>query len=410
MMTAVTDPERLELIADEAVPALTVILGDELPDLLNVALAPAGARCESARVSQIRYVPSKSVTAQCEAKVKWDTGATTTETLVAMSGIQVPDHIPLVEADGVSVAVWRYPNDPFLPGLAAGADPERVRNLLARLGAPADKVRLRRRAYRPGRRAVIEAMTPRARIFLKIVRPGKVAGLQEKHTAMSDHVPVPHSYGWSEELGLIALQAMPGKTMRKAIETGTRRLPTWQQMVALLDSLPEPDAKLAPISGPVAQASHHAGLLTVVAPDLTERISAVVEAVQAAPPGEVVPVHGDFHSSQVLIRGTDVIGLLDVDTAGTGQRANDLAGLLGHLATLSLMSRRRQTFNRYGADLIAGFDRETDPQGLRLRTAAVVLGLATGPFRVQQRDWPAETERRIALAEKWIESASALGD
>jgi hypothetical protein len=33
--------------------------------------------------------------------------------------------------------------------------------------------------------------------------------------------------------------------------------------------------------------------------------------------------------------------------------------------------------------------------------AAVLLGLATDPFRVQQPDWPARTEERIALAEAW---------
>lgn len=403
-----TDNERLEAIADDKVPALTALLGDELPDILNVALAPAGARCESARVSQIRYVPSESVTAQCEAKVKWDSGSTTTETLVTMSGLPLPKNTPVVEAEGFSVAVWRYPNDPFLPGLAAGADPERVRRLLASLGAPADEVRLRRRAYRPARRAVIEAITPRARIFLKIVRPRNVASLQEKHTAMSDHVPVPHSYGWSEELGLIALQAMPGKTLRKAIETGTRRLPAWQQLVALLASLHEPSGDPARVSGPAAQVSRHAALLTAVAPALAERINGVAGAVQAVTAGPAAPVHGDFHSSQVIVKGTEVVGLLDVDTAGTGQRADDLAGVLGHLATLGLMSRRRKTFNRYGADLISGFDSQSDPRDLRLRTAAVVLGLATGPFRVQQPGWLAETERRVALAESWIESASAL--
>jgi len=49
----------------------------------------------------------------------------------------------------------------------------------------------------------------------------------------------------------------------------------------------------------------------------------------------------------------------------------------------------------------------TDPVSLRLRTAAVVLGLATGPFRVQEANWPAVTERRIALSEEWVLSAAA---
>jgi hypothetical protein len=37
--------------------------------------------------------------------------------------------------------------------------------------------------------------------------------------------------------------------------------------------------------------------------------------------------------------------------------------------------------------------------------ADVVLGLATGPFRVLEPDWPATTDARIALAERWAASA-----
>jgi len=38
---------------------------------------------------------------------------------------------------------------------------------------------------------------------------------------------------------------------------------------------------------------------------------------------------------------------------------------------------------------------------LRPRVAAVLVGLATGPFRVQQADWPVGTAARLALAEEW---------
>jgi len=407
-MVGVADPQRLALRADPKVPALTVMLGSGVLELLNTALDPVGGRCESARTSQVRYVPSKSVIAQYEARVKWENGATTTETFVTTAGVPVPESTPVLEAGDVSIAIWRFPNDPFLPGLAAATDPERVRRLLARLGTPAGKVRLRRRAYRPGRRAVIEAVTPRARIFVKVVRPDRVAALQEKHSSMSGHVPVPHSYGWSEELGLVALQAMPGKTLRKALEAGTRRLPIGPQFINLLASLPEPGTLAARIPGAIDQAPTHAKLLKAVTPELADRIDGVIEALGTVGKESPVPVHGDFHSSQVMVRGPDIIGLLDVDTTGVGERANDLAGMIGHLSTLSLASPVRRMISRYGADLIAEFDRERDPISLRLRTAAVALGLATGPFRVQEPNWPTETERRIALAEKWIESASAV--
>jgi hypothetical protein len=33
--------------------------------------------------------------------------------------------------------------------------------------------------------------------------------------------------------------------------------------------------------------------------------------------------------------------------------------------------------------------------------AALLVGLATGPFRVQQAGWPTLTAARVALAEEW---------
>jgi len=35
----------------------------------------------------------------------------------------------------------------------------------------------------------------------------------------------------------------------------------------------------------------------------------------------------------------------------------------------------------------------------------VVLGLATGPFRVLEPDWPATTDARIDEAERWVAAA-----
>ena len=52
--------------------------------------------------------------------------------------------------------------------------------------------------------------------------------------------------------------------------------------------------------------------------------------------------------------------------------------------------------------MIGAFDRLIDPSELRLRVAAAVLGFATGPFRVQHKNWRLETERRVSLAERWI--------
>jgi len=408
IMPCVSSADQNPTVSDPDVPALDILIGPGAVPFLTSALETVGSRLRSHQVSQVRYVPSKSVTVQYSADVITASGRPEKTTFVAMSGIPVPDGIPVFAADGLEVAFWQFPNDPFLHGLGSATDPDRVSNLLERLGALKEPVKLRTRAYRAGRRAVIEASGKSQRIFLKVVRPESTADLQLAHASLAHHVPVPHTFGWSQELGIVALQAMAGRTLRAALTARSTRVPTGSDLVALLDLFPQPNDDAPTVPGPHERASEHARLLKAVAPALAGRLSAIVDRLQSVPAESRAAVHGDFHSSQILVDGKNIVGIVDVDTAGKGERANDLAGLLGHLSTLALDSPARRDIERYGAALINDFDRRVDPIELRLRVAGAVLGLATGPFRVQLRRWHENTEWRVALAESWIASAEAI--
>ena len=234
-------------VDDPKVPALKSLLGSSAIDLLNAALAPVGGRVESARPVQVRYVPSKSTIVQYAAAVTWDHIGSTDETLVAASGVRVPVGPAVLRTDGYEACVWRYPDDPFLPGLRIAADPSTVQGFMNQFGASSDSIELNRRAYRASRRAVIEATGPDARTFLKVVRPAEVASLQAIHAAMVGSVPVPQSLGWSEDLGIVAMQAMPGLTLRHALRIGVESLPHPQTIIDLLDSLPESTSTISTI-------------------------------------------------------------------------------------------------------------------------------------------------------------------
>ena len=82
--------------------------------------------------------------------------------------------------------------------------------------------------------------------------------------------------------------------------------------------------------------------------------------------------------------------------------------LLGHLATVALTTKSRRSVDRYGATLIRAFDAQVNPAALRRKVAATIVGLATGPFRVNLPRWREQTERRIGLAERWLESADSI--
>ncbi len=118
-------------------------------------------------------------------------------------------------------------------------------------------------------------------------------------------------------------------------------------------------------------------------------------------------MHGDFHSSQILIEEGRIVGLVDIDTAGIGQRANDLASLLGQLSTVATVSQNPAPIDEFRGLLLEDFSQRTDPASLRRRVAGAIVGLATGPFRVQLPDWPEATLRRLELAERWLDSAAS---
>lgn len=406
-MLSMPQNDPFSAVSDPELPAAEILLGPGADPFLNSVLDVTGSKLRSYKVSQVRYIPSKSVTVQYRAKVTSAAGRPESTTFVATSGLNVPDGVPVFAADGLEVAFWQFPNDPFLPGLASAADPDRVSNLLERLGALKESVKLSTRAYRAGRRAVIEASGKTQRIFLKVVRPGSAAALQHAHASLAEHLPVPHTFGWSQDLGVVALQAMAGRTLRAALTARSSRVPKAEDLVALLDLFPQPGDTTKTVAGPHQRAAEHARLLEAVTPELATRVNAIVERLSVAEEPQVA-VHGDFHSSQVLVNRKEVVGLVDVDTAGVGERANDLASIVGHLGTLALDSPARRDIEDYGASLMRDFDLRTDPVGLRLRVSGVVLGLATGPFRVQLRQWPKVTERRVALAESWITSADEI--
>ena len=391
------------MIDDPQVPVRDLLLGPDAVEVLSLAVAQNGGVCTAAKPRQVRYIPGSSITVQYDAKVRWGDEAEASETLVVRSGRHLPAEAVRLDIDGTDTSVWRYSNDPYLPGLAAAADKDAVLNILGQLGVNAGEVKLRRRAYRAGRRAVIEAVSPQTRLFIKVVRPSRVQRLQEIHQSVAGELPVPHSFGWDADLGIVVIEALPGETLRKAIASSEYELPGGSELVGLLDRMSSIEGLDRRVAGPVERLRDHIRLLSAVLPHTTERLYRLVEEI-AVPPEPEVAVHGDFHASQVITDHGKLVGLIDLDTMGRGERSNDLATMIGQISTLAL---RDETYRKYGVTLINYFDQMVDPVGLRYRTAAVVVGFATGPFRVQMPDWETEAEKRIALAERWMDAAQA---
>jgi hypothetical protein len=235
-----------------------------------------------------------------------------------------------------------------------------------------------------------------------------VEALHLRHRLLVAHgIPAPQSLGWTPE-GIVVLQALAGRTLRQALRSRTL-IPPGDEILALLDRLPAELARGTPRRSWIDKAPHYAAVIGAALPAEAMRAARLAEALTAARPAVPGPVHGDFYESQLMVDRGRICGLLDVDTAGPGDRLDDLACLIGHLSVLAQVDRdRAPIINRAGAGYLAAFETACPRAELRYRVAAVVVSLAIGAHRVQERAWPAATRRRLDLAENWLASAQGL--
>ncbi|MGH4018577.1 MAG: phosphotransferase [Pseudonocardiaceae bacterium] len=388
---------------------LALLTGEPAGELMAGVLSAVGAKPLRWAPRQVDHQPGRRTTVSYAVRVGWSDGSVTEETVGASSG-QLPAGVARLTDGHTEIGMWRFPFDPDLPALPAACDADRMRRLAAEVGLGGDggAVGLRVRAYRPRRRAVVEITAPGGTAFAKVVRPAHARGLHERHRiAAAAGCPVPAALGWTGD-GLVMLAGLPGRTLRDLLTgTGSVRLDV-EGIVQLLDTLPAELGAGTRRRTWGQQASRYAEVIAAVTPELVDRARAVAAAVDhgARAEGPEVATHGDFYESQLMTVGGEVSGLLDIDTAGRGERLDDAGCLLAHLSVLAqLHPGRAGEINQLGLRVQRRFTRDLEPAALARRTAAVVLSLATGPHRVQERDWRITTARRIALAERWLEHA-----
>jgi hypothetical protein len=383
---------------------LRLLLGEDAAGIVATAAAGAGAELRNWAPRQVTHQPGSSTVVQYRAELAWPDREPTNETIVAATGRRIPEGADVLDDGTTRVAVWRWPHDPGLPGVAAAIDRHRVARLLDDLGVDGGAVQLRLRAYRPGRRAVVEATGRRGRLFLKVVRTPKVEALHRLHRELASHLPVPDSLGWTDD-GVLVLPAAPGTTLRELLRSGASDVPAPATIDVLLDRLPASLLAGTARQGLVAAATHHGGVVAATLPSAAGQVDDLLGRLDALdlPEHPVVPVHGDLYEAQLLVDRGRISGLLDVDTAGAGHRIDDLANLLAHLSVLGLVSTHPKPIKRYGAAVLAHAESRFDRADLRARIAAGIVGLATGPFRVLEPRWRANTRRRLDLAAVWLD-------
>lgn len=367
-------------------PAGTASTESDRAGILDAVASSLGMRVDFSTMIQSEASGDGLVTGH-RVGLEGEDGSTRTET------IYIQDNPPAVPGEGVlrmqsaegeQIDVWLYPNDPALPALSAAVFSEAAAVLLRRLGLPHDDLEVHVTAYRPGKRAVVRMSTPTSTVFLKVVKPRVAESLCNRHAAwQSAGVPVPRAIAWAPD-GLVALDTLPGV---EAIEV-VPRLAIDDSFVLEVEGLMESIAFLpsedAARTSLVRRLDWYAAALDAHAPSYQREVAQVRALISARfdaapPPPRLVTIHGDLHLAQVFVDPAaphPILGVLDIDTAGLGDPADDSAALWAHLIVTSeyRVLAGDQDFADSARMLAARFrarwQREADP-GFADRAAAI---------------------------------------
>ena len=395
---------RLAALSDPDLPAAGLMFGEDAAAMLGTAQSLFPVPPVEATPRQILWQPGRQLVVRYKAKNRGLPG--TESDIVAATGDAIPAQFK--DGDAGQVLAWKPADDPWLPGLGSVLSTQAVSDMLRSLGVEAGPIRLTIRVYRPTRRAVIQVAHPQTTLYIKVVPPAAVAGLDAMHRELAPRIRIPRSLGWSKELGIAVLEALPGRTLRAALADGTAELPAPGSLVGLLDGLPQLETPRQ-VGGPTSSVPRHVGLLRRVVPECGDLLDELLERCSPAPAGDMDDaVHGDFYENQVLVEGASITGLIDIDRMGTGRRIDDFGMFTGHLAAFAMSAPDPDRVRTYGASLVTAADTVVDPTELRRVAAAALVAMAAGPFRVQSPDWPTAVRRRLEAALDWLDSADRL--
>lgn len=247
------------------------------------------------------------------------------------------------DASDGPVVVWEYPHDPALPALSAVSFPEAVGHVLEKFGISAAGAAVTLEAYRPGKRAVFRVDAEGGRYFIKVVDPRLVRPIHALHGTFLTHgVRVPNSLGYADS-GMLLLDQLPGvsaATRIAAIGPDPRFLTSLDALSAHMARIPLTEYARPSLA---RRADWYSSRMQEVAPQFASRARVLTQQIShiwgEAKQDALVAIHGDMHLGQIFVDANEpwrILGILDIDTAGMGDPADDRGALYGHICVSSL--------------------------------------------------------------------------
>ncbi|MGN6377447.1 MAG: ATP-binding cassette domain-containing protein, partial [Gaiellales bacterium] len=258
---------------------------------------------------------------------------------------------PASQLTGLAMVAYAFPIDPDLPALVAATNPAQMAEWLSPIvtkGTPghrAHPLRIDVERYPRRDRCLLRYENGFGCIYGKL--HGKPSDeLIAVHEALGAVVVLqtPTALGSLQEIGLVLLQPLPGSTtvgrMLRGIakeaspEALEHAVAQSASVAAMLHSSSAAVRKVHTLDDELARLGSELAGIEPLVPELAERLDRLAEAATClardGSPPELVPSHGDFTPSQVVMAGQDA-GLVDMDDVCRADPALDLGRFSAYL-------------------------------------------------------------------------------
>ena len=319
-----------------------------------------------------------------------------------------PEHVTLRIERGRPVELYRYPDDPHLPGLKTAADPESAHKLVSRhvLTFPGRRLQVERVRYRPGSRAVLRHKIGKVKLYARVMRP-KAVPVYFKAGELADRsgFAVPRLAGHWENGATIWLSEVPGKNMRIQMRRGHQPDPT-----LLLEGLEHLwntplSTRARPFNLPGLYYRAKRSFRHALKDDLQGRqhlnqSTRVLDPfIKQWRPSTIA--HNDFYDDQMLMLPDGRIALVDFEETGIGDPLLDVGSFLAHL---KWMSHFKGKSDRDAGGAFHTLLRETalerfpwTERQLNLREAVCLFRVCTNALRRPRPDWRERLQMGLTL-------------
>ena len=305
--------------------------------------------------------------------------------------------------------VYRYPDDPNLPGLLEAASVESALKLVNMhvLAVPARRIRVDMVRYRPGNRAVLRHRLGRIRFYARVMRPQVLAPLL-KAAELTQHsgFVAPRLAGCWEEGGVLWMSEIPGRNLRSYIRRGHQ--PPAETLLDGLEKLwnvPLQQADTRPFNLAGAYRRANRAFIKALENDVSEQMI-LDEATRTLDPfvkswTPTHTAHNDFYDDQMLILPDGRIALVDFEETGPGDPMLDIGNFLAHLRWAAHFGKPRESRAKsayHSIFLAASLNRTGwNSRELALREAVCLFRVCTNAIRHPRPDWRIRLQEGLSL-------------